>query len=185
MIDKPKCRKKNRIEVSAYKRGVRAMRGYENTNTEEPFQNLRGSNEDYYRPLSKEKEEKPVGAKRQKLINFIKNHVFEEIVTVVITIILTIGGWCISNIIDLNKQVAVFEYRIDVAETKLSEFDNDTVTKEYLSQELQILKLQLEKANSDDLSEIEGQIKLIEKQIEYLSKNQSSNKTPNNKDGNT
>ena len=46
-------------------------------------------------------------------------------------------------------------------------------------------KLQLEKANSDDLSEIEGQIKLIEKQIEYLSKNQSSNETPNDKDGNT
>ena len=79
----------------------------------------------------------------------------------------------------------MFEYRIAVAETKLSEFDNDTVTKEYLSQELQILKLQLEKANSDDLSEIEGQIKLIEKQIEYLSKNQSANESSNDKDGNT
>ena len=89
------------------------------------------------------------------------------------------------NVIQLREQVAVFEYRIEYAETRLTEINNDLVTKEYLSQELQILKLQLGKATRDDLSEIEGQIKLIEKQIEYLSKNQSSNETPNDKNGNT
>ena len=68
---------------------------------------------------------------------------------------------------------------------RITEINNDLVTKEYLSQELQILKLQLGKATSDDLSEIEGRIKLIEKQIEYLSKNQSSNETLNDKNGNT
>lgn len=89
------------------------------------------------------------------------------------------------NVIQLREQVAVFEYRIEYAETRLTEINNDLVTKEYLSQELQILKLQLGKATSDDLSEIEGRIKLIEKQIEYLSKNQSSNETLNDKNGNT
>lgn len=176
---------KSRREASAYRQGVRSKRGYQNTNTMDPFRGLHGSNEDIYDYDMPFAENKAVGVKRLKIKRFIKEHIFEEIVTIIVTIVLGIASWTIVNVIQLREQVAVIEYRIEYAETRLTEINNDSVTKEYLSQELRILKLQLEKVNSDDLSKIEGQIKLIEKQIEYLSRNQSSNETSNDKDGNT
>ena len=168
---------KSRREASAYRQSVRSKRGYQNTNTMDPFRGLHGSNEDVYDYDMPFAENKAVGVKRLKFKKFIKEHIFEEIITIIVTIVVGIASWTLVNVIQLREQVAVFEYRIEYAETRLTEINNDSVTKEYLSQELQILKLELEKANSKDLSEIEAQIKLIEKQIEYLSKNQSSNAT--------
>lgn len=176
---------KSRREASAYRQGVLSKRGYQNTNTMDPFRGLHGSNEDIYDYDMPFVEDKAVGVKRLKLKKFIREHIFEEIIAIIVTIVVGVASWTLVNVIQLRERVAVFEYRIEYAETRLTEINNDLVTKEYLSQELQILKLQLGKATSDDLSEIEGRIKLIEKQIEYLSKNQSSNETLNDKNGNT
>ena len=180
---------KSRREASVYKQGVRSKRGYQNTNTMEPFRGLQGSNEDFYSYDMPPTNNDAVGVKRLKVKKFIKEHIFEEIIAIVVTIAIGIASWTLTNVIQLKEQVAVFTYRIEQAETQLEEINNDFVTKEYLLQELQILKLQLEKVNGENISEIETQIKLIEKQIEYLSKNQSTNEPANEpaneKDGNT
>lgn len=168
-------RVKTRKEASAYKQSVRSKRGYQNTNTQDPFRSLQGSDDDNYDYDMPQEEDKVVGVKRLKFKKFIKEHIFEEIIATLVAIFLAISSWALVNVIQLREQVAVFSYRIEYAESKLTEINNNSVTKDYLSQELQILKLQLEKANNNDLAEIEAQIKLIEKQIEILSNNQSTN----------
>ena len=55
---------KSRREASAYRQGVRSKRGYQNTNTMDPFRGLHGSNEDIYDYDMPFVEDKAVGVKR-------------------------------------------------------------------------------------------------------------------------
>ena len=159
---------KTKQESAQYKSAVKNLKGYENTDSEEKFSTLQGSDEDFMSPPTSEEKLKPVGAKRKKIKKFLKDHLFEEIISVIVTIILAVAGWNISNTIELQKQTAVISYRIEQAEKMLIEIEDEKATKDYLQQELQILKLQLENSTTNDLSEIKIQIKLIEQQIEYL-----------------
>ncbi len=92
------------------------------------------------------------------------------------TIVIGIAAWTLTNVIELREKVVLFEYRITIAENKLNDISIDAITKDYLKGELEILKLRLDNTNKEKLTEIETEIKLIEKQLEYLEKHNSTDK---------
>ena len=90
--------------------------------------------------------------------------------------VIGIAAWTLTNVIELREKVVLFEYRITIAENKLNDISIDAITKDYLKGELEILKLRLDNTNKEKLTEIETEIKLIEKQLEYLEKHNSTDK---------
>ena len=67
-----------------------------------------------------------------------------------------------------DEFMSIMQEGLPDIEEKFAKIEDEKATKDYLQQELQILKLQLENSTTNDLSEIKIQIKLIEQQIEYL-----------------
>lgn len=175
---KKRLSKKTPQQAAFYRSAVQSLSGYDNTREDEVFESLKGSNEGEYDLGLVRSPEKCVGVKRQKAKNFFKEHVFEIIITIFVTLICAAACWLASSVISLREDIAVFKYRIEVAETSLNSVSLENVTKEYLAKELEVLRLELDTATAKSISEIELQIKLIENQIEYIKEN--SNKTSNN-----
>lgn len=166
---------KTKRESTAYKNAVKHLTGYQNTNDNEPFQSLQGSNEDHYQSDVSISNAEAVGVKRKKIKKFLKEHWFEELIAVLMTVVITLAGWMLANVIELREKVAVFEYRIESAESNLESLTSESVTKEFLQNQLDLLKLQLQSSSEKELMEIETKIKLIEAQIEFMRQNQGGN----------
>lgn len=164
---------KTKFEQQRFKKRVRSLPGYSNTNDEEQFANLQGSNEDYGPNLPRDPQEKGKGEKSARIKKWMKDHLFEEIIAASIMIIIAISAWVITNVIDLREKTAMFEVRIEFAQDKLETINENSATKEFLAQELEILRLQLENAQKRDISIIETKIALIENEIRYLTEQSS------------
>jgi len=175
-MGKKNKRAKTKAEATAYKHQIKALSGYSTTGVGEPFNSLQGSNDDFGdSPLYMPKQPL-VGAKRLKLKKFFQQYWFETLISVIMTIVIGIAAWTLTNVIELREKVVLFEYRITIAENKLNDISIDAITKDYLKGELEILKLRLDNTNKEKLTEIETEIKLIEKQLEYLEKHNSTDK---------
>ena len=161
---------KTKNESKNYKKAVKSLKGYSNTIDRDYFSNLQGSNEDNYNaePQSRSPE-KPKGLARVKIKQFLKKHIFEEIISVILAVFLAVSSWVVGNLITIREKAAAFEVRIEVAKEKLDAIESDYVSKAFLTQELEILKLKLEGVQKDELSTIETKISLIETEIKYLS----------------
>ena len=160
---------KTREESKQYKRAVKSLPGYSNTTDENHFSSLQGSNEKYFNDSQARPLEKAKGLTRAKIKKFLKEHIFEEIISVVLAVFVAVSGWAINSLIFVREKIAAFEVRIEVAQERLYEIENDYISKEFLSQELEILKLKLENAQKNELSSIETQLALIESEIKYIS----------------
>ena len=169
---------KTKKEALQYKRAVKTMPGYSNTATGKHFPSLKGSNEEFPSDVPTNSQDKATGIARAKFKQFIKKHLFQEIISVVLAIIIGVAGWMASSLISAREKIATFEVRIAVAENNLEHIRGDYTSKEFLSKELEILKLKLENAQKDDLASIETRIALIENQIKYITEKEKS--TENN-----
>lgn len=158
---------KNKEEVRQYKKSVKSLMGYSNTTDGDHFPSLQGSNEDYYANSSSSQEDVK-GLARARIKVFLKKHIFEEIISVALAIALAVAGWTVSSVITLREKIAAYDVRIEVAQSSLTEIKDDYASKEFLSNELEILELKLKNAQKDELSSIETQIALIENEIKYI-----------------
>lgn len=153
---------KNKAQSKNYSSQVKHLTGYNHTSEQDIFENLQGSNEEQSNNTNNLK---PIGQKKRKIKNFFKEHIFETIISVLCTIAISITAWICVNTIELKEKVAVFEYRINQIQTNIETLDDTVVDKEFLYQELKILKLELQSATAQSLSTIELRISLLEEQI--------------------
>lgn len=158
--------KKTHTEAAKYQAKVKDLIGYSSTDEAAKCESLVGSadeiNSEINTPFV------AVGLKRQKTKQFVKSHIFEIIVTILVTLFTTLVGWGCKEIIDLKSSTAVCEYRISVIEESLTNLQVDVTTKEMLEQEIKILKLEMSSSMSKDINYLEMRIALLEKEIEYL-----------------
>lgn len=154
--------KKNNKQTVAYASEVRNRLGYDNTADEGCFENLQGSSDGL---IDNKNNTKPAGGKRRSAKKFFKKHLFDIIVGGICTVVISVMGWICSNLIYLRESVAVYDYRLNQMQTSLENGQNTTINKEYLSQEIKLLKAELQTATTRDLAGLELRIALLEEQI--------------------
>lgn len=159
---------KNQNQSRQYKQALKTIQGCQSTDDNENFSLLQRSDEGYVRDNNVQKDNLVSGVKRQKIKRFFKNHLFETCISLVLTIIVSIAGWTIANLISVKEDLAVFSYRIEKIEENLKDIETDSVTKEFLEQEIKILKLEIESASAKDIAKLELRINLLESQLANL-----------------
>ena len=159
---------KTKEESIQYKKAVKSSQGYSSTTDENHFFSLQGSNEEHFNEPQDHSCEKARGLATAKIKTFLKKHIFEEVISAILAIFVAVASWAISSLIYFREKIAAFEVRVEVAQERLDEIENDYISKEFLSQELEILRLKLESAQKDELSSIETRLALIENEIEYI-----------------
>ena len=118
---------------------------------------------------------KAVGQKRQRLLLFLKENVALVVEILLGAIIIPYIVWSVTSTFDLQKDVALIEvelehleFRLEQSIAALGSLEADTVTKDYLMSQLEIVRLQLQSASDKDIDAIELEIKLIENKIVSL-----------------
>lgn len=168
MANKKTHSNKNKNQIIQYRQAVKTIQGCQSTNDTENFVLLQRSDEEYNRDNNVQKNNEATGVKRQKFKKFIKDHLFETIFSIALTIIMGIAGWTIKNLISAKEDLAVFSYRIEKLEEDIKNIETDDVNKDFLEQELQILKLEIESASAKDIAKLELRISLLENQLANL-----------------
>lgn len=99
---------------------------------------------------------------------FFKKHIFESILSVVLTIVVAVGGWYAKTLIDLKIECAVCENRLSAIEEDIDKLNTDQITREILNLQLDALRQELNSASALQTTELKNRIDLLERQIELL-----------------
>lgn len=153
---------KNKSQTKYYASITKGRYGSNNTTEDVCFENLQGSTDNQ---TDYEDNARPKGEKWRSIKKYIKEHWFEVVLGIITTIIIGVMSYFFSNIVFLRESVAVYGYRLDKIEESLKEIDNTTIDKEFFSQEIKLLKLELQSASTKELTSLELRIALLEEQI--------------------
>ena len=161
-------RKKSKVELQAYKKSVKSSALILDSTVGIRNNNLTGSAE-IHKEMPQDafvQETKiPFGLRAKR---FLKNHIFESILSVVLTIVVAVGGWYAKTLIDLKIECAVCENRLSAIEEDIGKLNTDQVTREILILQLDALRQELNSASTLQTTELNNRIDLLERQIELL-----------------
>lgn len=90
------------------------------------------------------------------------------ILSVVLTIVVAVGGWYAKTLIDLKIECAVCENRLSAIEEDIDKLNTDQITREILNLQLDALRQELNSASALQTTELKNRIDLLERQIELL-----------------
>ena len=161
-------RKKSESEVQAYKQGVKSGSMLLDSTIGMRNNNLTGSaeiHEEMPQDSFTQETKIPIALRAKR---FIKNHIFESILSVILSIVLAVGGWCAKTLIDLKIEYAVCENRLSAIEKDIDKLNTDQVTREILNLQLDALSQELNTSSILQTTELNNRIDLLECQIELL-----------------
>ncbi len=161
-------RKKNKVEVQAYKRGVKSGAFILDSTVGMRNSNLAGSaeiHEEMSQDAFVQETKIPFGLRAKR---FLKKHTFEAILSVVVSVVVAVGGWYAKTLIDLKIECAVCENRLSAIEEDIGKLNTDQITREILNLQLDALRQELNSASALQTTELKNRIDLLERQIELL-----------------
>ena len=161
-------RKKNKDEVSAYKRSIRSNSAFLESTVGIRNSNLTGSAEAYNEMSLEDSQQEIQIPFRIRAKRFLKNHIFESILSLIVSLIVILAGWYAKTLIDLKIEYAVFENRLTSIEDQIDDLSIDNVTREILTLQVDALRQELLSDSALQKSEIDNRIDLLEQQIDIL-----------------
>lgn len=154
--------KKNNKEVKRYKNSLGENReGLDSTYIQD-LSMLNGSDSFAYgaNKIKGAGKEEPIEKKSFSLViqDWVKANAIGTVITMILIPLL---GWLIVSVIDIQKSNAVSEYRIDKMEEQLDSLSGEIPNEDSLRLEINDLKEDINKVNSDDLEKRIDKLEII------------------------